>query len=113
MTHRRERPTLAAHRRDDLGVIEPAPPPDARDLHGYVDAPRHRVLITVGWVTSGVCLLAGLGSLVILAAPSDPCSPGMEDCGPDQATASAGGHTDDLVASRGPHRAEPDGDPGQ
>lgn len=34
--------------------------------------------------------------------------PGCGDNG-----ASAGGHTDDLVASRGPHRAEPDGDPGQ
>jgi hypothetical protein len=30
-----------------LGVIESAPR-DARDLHGYVDAPRHRALITVG-----------------------------------------------------------------
>ena len=67
-------------------MIEPVPPPDARGVHGYVDAPRHTGFIVVGWIVFGLCLTAGLGSLFILAAPSDPCLPGATECGPDQRT---------------------------
>ncbi|MFN8084328.1 MAG: hypothetical protein U0Q14_08890 [Dermatophilaceae bacterium] len=50
-------------------MFEPAPL-DPREVHEFVDSPRHPASIVSGWVLAGLLGVGGLVTLLIGAAPS-------------------------------------------